>query len=77
MSKIIESLRDDLAVLHEMGAIHISAGRGRRITIPGADTNLSRAAAWGEVQAVARMLLSGSITKENAAKKLLVLAAVK
>ena len=63
--------------LHEMGAIHISAGRGRRITIPGADMNLSRAAAWGEVQAVARRLLSGSVTKENAAKKLLVLAAVK
>ena len=63
--------------LHDMGAIHISAGRGRRITIPGADTNISRAAAWGEVQAVARKLLSKSITKEAAARKLLILAAVK
>ena len=63
--------------LHDMGAIHVSAGRGRRITIPGADTNLSRAATLSEVRAIARKLLSGSVTKENAARKLLVLAAVK
>lgn len=63
--------------LHDMDAIHISAGRWRRITIPGADTNISRAAAWGEVRAVARRLLSGSVTKENAAKRLLILAAAK
>ncbi len=63
--------------LHEMGAIHVSAGRGRRITIPGADTNISRAATLREIRAVARKLLSGSVTKENAAMKLLILAAVK
>lgn len=63
--------------LHEMGAIHISAGRGRRITIPGAATNISRAATLSEVRAVARRLLSGSVSKENAAKMLLILAAAK